>query len=98
MSYEEFKNCFEKGDITPIKQPQEGDEKVFTQTGAIFVEFTKNEYQQMLNNPDKKEEIYKNQEEKIKTELQERFDTSKYTVNVIYNDRYFEYSILPKQR
>lgn len=90
MTYDEFKNCFEVGDITPINQPQENDENVFVQTGSIFVSFNK-------NNSEKRNETVTEKEQKIKAQLEERFDSSKYDINVVYNGRFFEYSVTPKR-
>lgn len=90
ITYEEFKNCFEVGDITPINKPQKNDEKVFMQTGSIFVSFHKNK-------SGTRKETITEQEQRIKAQLEERFDSSKYDVDVIYNGKYFEYSITPKR-
>jgi hypothetical protein len=111
MTYKEFQDCFEIGDITPIRSNIKNktdnvdtttvetsiDEYTYENTNdvvknklvehhAIDITYNKADYQRM------NEDIIKFREEEIerlKTELYQKYDPSKYNVNVIFDGRFY---------
>lgn len=107
MTYEEFKNCFEIGDITPINNAKnaikneteleneniEENKNEFVEHGSINIQYTIQQYQQMSKNP---EEFRESEIQKLKTKLQEKFDPAIYNIDLTFDGRNYIYDITKK--
>ena len=105
MSFEEFQNCFEVGDITPINNVTFDDDlpKIqhfrndILEEGSIEITPTSSTQIQKLTSTEEREKYIQKNCNKIRSEVSKRLGVNFYDVNVTFDGRFYKYAVYNKK-